>query len=123
MWWLLLIFATSQPLEADLTFCFAQVNEPYRSGNASFTEIFAFDVENGSPKRIHRKTRIASGVDEKFVRNCISGWRFGRKVTMTGATALFRWEHGIGWTWMSVLHDRKEILRVRVAGDTCQYKC
>jgi len=89
----------------EIAFCQAKPSNALIAGRADLSVIYSFEVdENGRPIEI---TRIAdkAGLEEEM-QPCISNWTIRGLPEGTTATAIFRWEHGIGWVSLVIRGDK-----------------
>ena len=107
----------------DIDFCQMTLAPEYKDIYLSFTVFSSFTVDgNGVPKQI--EVFLGRGfthfIDSSAPVECISRWRFKSIPEGTKFTASFHWEHGIGWTEMSVSSPVFS-QTIRLSGERCPY--
>ena len=114
---------SANPPVIDIDFCQMPLAQWRKDAYLSFTVISSFTIDgNGVPKQIEL---FSSRGTTDFVASsapveCISRWRFKGIPEGTQFAASFRWEHGIGWTEMSIASPVFN-QKIRLSGERCPY--
>lgn len=108
--WIVFSFQTSnaQSIATNIKFCRFTVSKNLRIGHANFTVITSFRVgSDEKPNQIKQigNFRVAQGEME----TCLSDWQFAGLSSASILLARFRWEHGAGWTEMTVSGKELEL--------------
>lgn len=84
--------------------CRFHVPETLRNSSASMTIAYSFTVDSsGTPTRMKRMLGAElQEFSEQQVPECLSGWRFEGLASGTRVTVSFRWEHSVGWKYVTV---------------------
>jgi len=98
----ILFFPTQGKVKSEIAFCNLEVNNTIKQAKADFNVIYLFEIDTeGKPVNINKIQDKYIG-KEKVV-ECLSEWRFEGLPTDVKLTVIFRWEHGKGWTKLSVV--------------------
>jgi len=104
-----------------IEFCHFQVPERWRWANATFSLIYAFELNrNGKPVRIQGSSRFSGKVDEKEVIRCIENWELQGLSNTGKMVAIFQWIHGKGWQTLTVI-GKSFYYRIDLSGNPCPY--
>ena len=108
--------AHSPALQAtQIAYCLFSLPDDLKRTNTSFTLRFSFRLdEDGRPTDI--KELQGTEVAEDEGASCISQWRFPGIDKGSLLLASFRWEHGVGWTYLSIT-GRQIYQTITIAGD------
>ncbi|HEY8559488.1 MAG TPA: hypothetical protein VIL74_03720 [Pyrinomonadaceae bacterium] len=111
-----------QKKATEITFCQFPLSQNLKEGNVSFTLRYRFKVgEGGKPVQLVDLSKLpASYVSKEQAEKCISNWRFPDLTPDLSLVAFFRWEHGKGWTKLSIIG--KEVNQtIELSGERCPY--
>jgi hypothetical protein len=100
----------------DVSLCSIKLRDILRTGNASFSLIYSFQVDGfGAPFEIQRVKDDFIG--EREIAKCIERWRLSELKGESKVYAVFRWVHGVGWEYVWIKcgefekkFSRKELL-------------
>jgi hypothetical protein len=102
----LLVMCTSHiSAQRDILFsmCDFPLSEMYRQANLSFTQAYRIRIDSeGNPDKIDRVLGKEIYVSEKLAETCISKWKFIGFAQGNVFLTSFRWDHGLGWTRVSI---------------------
>lgn len=104
---------------SDVAFCNFELPRNIKVANATFTVVYSFEVdEEGRPIKI---TKVKDDhVGEAKVASCLGGWRFPGTKKGALLAVVFQWQHGDGWTGMSITGtDFSQ--NIRISGERCPY--
>lgn len=106
----------------DVDFCSFPLPKGALEAHMSFSLVYTFDVNrNGVPRNIQP---LAGQLAEQFIRpatvqKCIENWHFPQSASKH-LTAVFEWQHGSGWTKLSVTGPGTQ-LSIHLSGVRCPY--
>lgn len=111
---LVFLFNPSQGgIKSEITFCNLEVSKNTKRANASFSVIYAFEIDQeGKPSKIQKIQDKYVGKEKVIA--CLSEWRFIGLPSGTDLIAFFRWQHGKGWVEVSVVgQDFKQVIKIK----------
>jgi hypothetical protein len=103
----------------SINFCQFKIPKSIKSASASFYVTYTFLLDtDGKPQKINKVKN--EYVDEKEVTACIENWQFQNLQRKKLITISFRWEHGVGWTSLSLIGLNFRY-RIDLSGEKCPY--
>ena len=115
-------YVYGQKKETEVTFCQFPLNEHTKEGNASFTLRYKIKIgDDGKPNQVFDLTDLpVVYVNKEQAEMCIFNWRFPDLPNDSSLVVFFRWEHGKGWTELSITGKNfKQI--IKLSGERCPY--
>ena len=109
----------TEKVTSDVTFCNFELSRNIKTANSSFNVIYSFEVNDvGQPIKI---TKVKDDhIGEATVASCLERWRFHGSKKDAHMAAVFQWQHGDGWTEISITGpDLSQ--KIRVSGQRCPY--
>ena len=95
--------------DEEIVFCDLGMTKGLATANATFTVIYQLDVDDSG-----KVTRVTKGKNDFLpdakASACLRRWTFDGPARRL--TVLFRWEHAVGWTSVSIT-DRGVSRRIR----------
>jgi hypothetical protein len=104
--------------QQTIDFCNFELPSAIVRGNATFTAVYAFDVNSsGTPQNVQ-------AVEKAFVKSedaqkCITDWKLP-DYSHKHLVASFEWRHAIGWTKLGISGEGVS-LTIRLSGQKCPY--
>ncbi|MEM9553321.1 MAG: hypothetical protein AAGC60_03620 [Acidobacteriota bacterium] len=94
----------SETAVTEIHFCHFRVPRHVKAMNASFSIVYAFQVNEGGSLAEPKKL-LDRFLDLEAITECVEKWRLPdlREGSVVKVVAV--WKHGIGWTQMSILSD------------------
>ncbi|MCO6510211.1 MAG: hypothetical protein J5I65_05400 [Aridibacter famidurans] len=96
-----------------ISVCDLDVPKSIKQGNATFSELFSFNVgEDGKPTDV--KAVIRNFVVEDSVKECLSDWTLPPSASKSRYVVKFRWVHGYGWRSIIIVSKGfKQAIRIK----------
>jgi hypothetical protein len=104
---------------SEVAFCNFELPRDIKIAHSTFDIVYSFEVnEDGQPVKI---TRVRDEhVGQATVAACLSEWRFHGIKKAVHMSATFQWQHGEGWTEISITGpDFSQ--KIKVNGERCPY--
>lgn len=110
----------SEAQRVEIAFCQFLLSDDLKQSNTSFTVSYSFRVdENGRPIDIKRV--LGKDLFDDQAASCLSEWKFSGITSRSLLVAAFRWEHGIGWSDLTVTGTGFNQI-IKLKGERCPYK-
>ena len=105
--------AVAQLAPSEITICGAAVPEKLQRANATFEVYYQIRTdESGRPSKITRLRADLLGAGEKAVTECLGKWTL--PAANADVTVSMRWEHGKGWTRLSIAIPGEAVRRISI---------
>jgi hypothetical protein len=116
---IVILFSSRVVRGQEVEFCLMPLSEGILQAHASFSAVYQFDVDQkGVPANIKPITKAFT--DPAEVEACLQKWSLPQS-SNKHLTAVFEWQHGIGWTKLSVSGPDIKLI-VHLSGQRCPYR-
>ena len=106
---------------AEIEFCHFRVDEPYKSGHASFSVIYSFSIRAEITVDVTSVfNRFERYLTTRLYKACLGEMALLRFADGARFQAEFRWTHGLGWEYLTVWGKKAEY-RLSLSGERCPY--
>ena len=110
--------ATRAKAQQTIDFCNFELPSTIVRGNASFTTVYAFDVDrDGTPANIQSVEKGFAKSED--VQKCIADWKLP-DYAHKHLVASFEWRHALGWTKLGISGEGVNVT-ILLSGKKCPY--
>jgi hypothetical protein len=111
-------FAGAAAKAQEINFCTFSLPKGILQAHTSFNAIYEFEVDQGGTP-INIKPVAEQFTKLEDVQTCLATWSLPQSAS-THLVAVFEWQHGIGWTKLTISGPTTKIT-IRLGDDRCPY--